>query len=194
MNVRGLAMLKKNTISTKPGQNGAALFTALIILVAVTLLSLASLGTSLLELRMSGNEEMSMQAFELAQAGIDETVINHEDLVLVTGAIGFIRCTANYPLACDDNSLVIPSKAPFIDPDKGDTSTSSLAIVKISDGFCPPRGMDLSCQKAKAATFDIRSRYDKTWRAQGMADLSQGFIKPVADLGSPIQPITANTN
>ncbi|MDH5631844.1 MAG: pilus assembly PilX N-terminal domain-containing protein [Gammaproteobacteria bacterium] len=175
-------------------QQGAALLTALIILVAVTLLSLASLGTSLLQLRMSGNEEMSMQAFELAQAGIDYTVSNHENMVTVVGDIGFIRCTSNYTDTCHENStLTIPLQAPFLD--SGNTNKHSLAIEKVSEGFCPPRGMDLSCDKAKAAAFTIRSRYNKVALGQGLSDITQGFIKPVPSNGAPpIEPITASNN
>ncbi|MBE9516203.1 MAG: hypothetical protein IME93_04425 [Proteobacteria bacterium] len=181
-------------ISTTKSQRGAALFTALIILVAVTLLSLASLGTSLMQLRMSGNEEMTMQAFELAQAGVDHTVINHETLVTVAGDIGFTRCTANYPFSCDENSTVtFPAEAPFLD--SGNTNKHSLAIEKVSEGFCPPRGMELSCDKAKAATFSIRSRYNNVASGQGMSDITQGFIKPIPSSGPPpIEPITASSN
>ena len=188
---------KHNTYATIPGrfrQQGAALLTALIILVAVTLLSLASLGTSLLQLRMSGNEEMSMQAFELAQAGVDHVVINHDALVTVMGDIGFTRCTANYPYSCDENStLALPTQAPFLDG--GNTDKHSLAIEKVSEGFCPPRGMELSCDKAKAATFAIRSRYNKVALGQGLSDITQGFIKPIPSSGPPpIEPITASNN
>jgi hypothetical protein len=182
------------TLYNRAQQQGAALLTALIILVAVTLLSLASLGTSLLQLRMSGNEEMSMLAFELAQAGVDQIVINHETMIAVTGDIGFTRCTANYPYACDENStLALPTQAPFLDG--GNTNKHSLAITKVSEGFCPPRGMELSCDKAKAATFSIRSRYNKVALGQGLSDITQGFIKPIPSSGPPpIEPITASSN
>lgn len=179
----------------KSGQNGAALLTALIILLAVTMLSLASLGTSLLQLKMSGNEEMSMQAFELSQAGIDYTITNHESMVTVVGDIGFIRCTGNYPFNCHENAtLAFPAQAPFLDG--GNTDRHSMAIEKVSEGFCPPRGMELSCDKAKAAAFSIRSRYNKAALGQGLSDITQGFIKPIPAAGgqTPIEPITASNN
>ncbi len=59
------------TMNLPNQQQGVALAVAMILLLGVTVVSLASLNTSLLELVMSGNEQARMSAFQKAQAGLD---------------------------------------------------------------------------------------------------------------------------
>lgn len=176
-------------------QRGAALFTALIMLVAVTLVTLASLGTSLLELRMSGNEEMTMQAFQISQAGIDEIIRDHSNNVSVIGDVGYIRCTANYTDTCDDQIITIPVTVPFLDPDTSDTSNISVAVERITKDQPVPAGLGTGTGSS-ATTFSIRSKYNKAWRGAGIADTVQGFMKltPKVDNSGDGAPITADVN
>lgn len=53
-------------------QSGAALVIALIMLVVITLIALASSYTSIFEIKMSGNKRGSTDAFYAADAGINE--------------------------------------------------------------------------------------------------------------------------
>ncbi|MGD9257566.1 MAG: PilX N-terminal domain-containing pilus assembly protein, partial [Gammaproteobacteria bacterium] len=57
-------------------QRGAVLFTALMFLIVVTLVALASIRSGVLELRMSLNDELSVSAFQQAQALADWVAAN----------------------------------------------------------------------------------------------------------------------
>lgn len=163
----------RNYISGPGSQRGAALFTALIILVAVTLVSLASLSTSLLELRMSANEEATMQAFEMAQAAIDDMISQGDDNFAVVGGPGYKKCTANSPdwANCDQTAALVLDAPLSTAP-----NDHVVEIERQSGEVCPPRALSTSCVKAKAVLFSIASGYDKTLLGQGRADLEQGYM------------------
>ena len=163
--------ISRKHLSEPMSQRGAALFTALIILVAVTLVSLASLGTSLMELRMSANEEATMQAFEMAQAAIDDVISQGDTNFSVKGGVGDKKCTSNVPnfgTECDATAVVLDSPL--------QASDHFLAIERESTEVCPPRALGTSCVKAKAVTFSVSSSYDRTLYGQGRADLEQGYM------------------
>lgn len=60
----------------KSDQTGAALVVGLILLVALTLLALASMNTASLDLIMTGNEQYRSRVFAAAETGIEEAVNN----------------------------------------------------------------------------------------------------------------------
>jgi len=150
-------------------QRGASLFTALIMLFALSVVSLASLTTSLMELRMSNNAEAGMSAFQLAQAGIDAALTDETNNFLVVGAVGDTKCTPGYPTACNSNMATFPSPA----------NKSQVRITRVTDKGCPPRTRNSasSCAKQSAATFVAESSYDGTFAGQGKAELTLGYIK-----------------
>lgn len=53
-------------------QNGAALITALVMLVILTMLGLSSMSTNTMEERMAANSQESNRAFQAAEAGLDQ--------------------------------------------------------------------------------------------------------------------------
>ena len=59
-------------------QDGAALLTALIFLVLLTMLVLSSMGTNVMEERMAANSQEINRAFQTAETGL-ETVMNDSD-------------------------------------------------------------------------------------------------------------------
>lgn len=162
---------------TPPGQRGAALITSLIILVAVTIITLTSLGNTLLELRMSTNEESSMQAFQSAQAAIDEVIKNEKTNVIVTGNIGHTNCSTYYPNACEMNGVTL-SNPPF--KNLSGAMINTIQITRTSNEICPPRmSRGSSCTKVQGVNFDIESTYDNTLSGLGKAVLTQGFVRLV---------------
>lgn len=177
----------KNSILRRARQRGAALFTALIFLVVISLIALSSLGTSLLELRMSSNEEFAMNAFQSAQAAIDNVIVNNEANFVIAGSVGHKNCTPG--LTCDSNGVTLP--APF-------NSVNQVEITRNSDSACPPRStyFATSCSWSRAASFDIASTHDKSAMGQGRAKLNQGYIKlyPTTPGGADNRPATSLYN
>ncbi|WP_172838881.1 PilX N-terminal domain-containing pilus assembly protein [Solemya velesiana gill symbiont] len=57
-------------LQTKSGQAGAALITALLILLIMTLIGLSALQTSMLDMRVSGSLKEKVTSFHLAESGL----------------------------------------------------------------------------------------------------------------------------
>ena len=64
------AMEPASPLAARRRQRGVALSITLILLIVFTLLGVFVLSTSVLELRMSGNTQQSMNSFESAEAGV----------------------------------------------------------------------------------------------------------------------------
>lgn len=169
-------------------QRGAALFTVLIMLVALTLVCLTSLSSSLLELRMSANEEATVAAFQAAQAGIDATVSNSDTAMRVIGSVPNTTCF-NAGESCNNTIATMPQPI---------GTKHRITVTRTTDETCPPRTRDYasSCSKQHAVTFDVKSAYDDTAAGRGSAELAQGYIKlipAIQDLESA-GPATATEN
>jgi hypothetical protein len=167
---------------TNSKQRGAALAIAMILLVGITVVSVAALNTGTLELMMAGNEESKMNAFQRAQDGIDATSSLLGNFV-VFGNVGFKNCTpgftTKYGTTCNQNSVTFP--------DAYDATNTEVLIERESPALrCPPRGMATSCETFSVATFSMDSRHDNTASRGGRTELVQGFLVlvPGSDQGN----------
>ena len=59
-------------MNTNTRQNGAALITALVMLVILTMLGLSSMSTNTMEERMAANSQEVNRAFQAAESGLDQ--------------------------------------------------------------------------------------------------------------------------
>lgn len=162
-------------------QRGAVLFTALVFLVVVTLIALASIRSSTLELRMSLNEESRVNAFQRAQA-LTDVIIATPGTTPVVGAVGYRICTPSPPPGevCDQTDLVIPEASLQAAVTAGHLS----AVVERlgSERRPPPRGIESSVDKFGAAAFRVQSTYDRADEALGRAVLNEGVLVLVPKL------------
>lgn len=76
----------------KRHQHGSALVVALILLVALTLMAIASMNTASLDLIMAGNEQYRSRAFHTAEAGVeaallDEAALDTSDPTIVNNVV-----------------------------------------------------------------------------------------------------------
>jgi Tfp pilus assembly protein PilX len=69
-------------------QRGVALILALIMLIVLTLIGLSSIGTSIFETKISGNERFSSSAFYAAEGGLEVGINQIPDLTAYSGNIG----------------------------------------------------------------------------------------------------------
>ncbi|OGI51704.1 MAG: hypothetical protein A3B81_03470 [Candidatus Muproteobacteria bacterium RIFCSPHIGHO2_02_FULL_65_16] len=175
----------------RPGitpQRGAALLMSLVILVALTLITLASLGTSIMQLRMSSNEEMRASAQQAAQSGIDAVIVTNAAITdssakffKITGSIGDTNCY-NWPTSCTTAGVTLPTSL----------SENRIRITRLSNP-----GYDRSSSKCeKMAQYQIESDYDKASVGRGKAELAQGFNLCVAFVTEdrPAPPKTTDHN
>lgn len=180
-------------------QRGVALFTALIILVVLTLVTLASLSTSMLELRMSTNEESRSTAFQTAQAAIDNVIyidyLARQPLTLdetkqyfkIAGPVGYSQCTPKWSGGgCDTTNIVLTSPL--------DGTSSGLNQVKIKRLNDPVSTRNANCPSA--ATFQLESTYDRSALGFGKSGLVQGYVACdyLNPQQQPIMPKQAENN
>lgn len=161
-------------INTAPGrQRGVVLVVALVLLVAITLLSLAGMSTTTLELLMATNQQARTNAFQQAEAGID-AVSSDLDNFAVSGLVGAERCTSGF----DDTNTDVTCGSPDLDiPAEYDLTHSRAAVRRLPPLLqAPPRFIETSTEKLKVATFKIDSRYDARETRGGRAEHNQGVL------------------
>lgn len=160
--------MKTNTIRYS-SQRGAVLIVSLVLLVGVTLVSLASIHTGLLEVMMAGNEEARMTAFQKAQAGAEGILANESNFVVV-GLVGDSNCTASKSgETCHATNLVFPTG---IDTNKHWAKTKRLNPLL----SCPPRAFATSCDVFQVAHFSADSRYSDVALRGGRSQVVEGFM------------------
>lgn len=173
--------MRSNRIDTVPSrQSGVVLVVALVLLVAITLLSLAGMSTTTLELLMATNQQARTNAFQQAEAGID-AVSSDLDNFAVSGAVGSERCTpgfddTNTDVSCGASDLNVPAAY--------DLTYSQAAVGRLPPRLqAAPRFIETSAEKLKVATFEIDSRYDARDTRGGRAEHHQGIIVTVLTPG-----------
>lgn len=148
---------------------GAALVTVLLLLVAITLVALSSLRSSALELRMAGNEQERMEAFQTAQAAVDRIFAGAAGLPLAGGP-GYTLCTANLS-GCDAPSLRLAG--PPFSPTADAVRVTRLAPAALP----PPRGLESSADRFAVASFRLDGRHDGSTAGGGRAEVHQGYLR-----------------
>jgi Tfp pilus assembly protein PilX len=122
-------------------QSGMALVVALIMIVVLTLIALASSYTSIFEIKLSGTKRASADAFYAADAGVSQITTN----------------TANFNLNSYDAGT--HTYSPFSDPGNATPNpTNAVAtITYIPTQSGPPRGTGFSAVNLDYAYYQIQS-------------------------------------
>jgi hypothetical protein len=143
---------KTDTISKN--QSGAALVIALIMIIVITLIALASSYTSIFEIKISGNKRGTTNAFYAADAGINAITSDPTDsfntslyTILVGTTLGYDPSTnGNIPAS---NKLLIPTVTPPL-------TTSNAPIKYYQTQAGPPRGTGFSAVNVNYAYFQVQ--------------------------------------
>lgn len=153
-------------------QRGAALITALIFLIIITMLSLSSMRSSLLELRQASNDEIRVAAFESAQ-GIVDSVIDTPANMPVVGDVGYRICTSNLT-DCDQTTVTLPDG---LYEAEVAADQVSVGVTRLAPLYRPPpRGLGTSARLLTAVAFQIDSEYDRADEGFGHSAISQGVL------------------
>ena len=168
-------------------QDGTALVIALVLLVSVTLLSLAAVSNSVLEMNMAGADEERMQALQAADSAISMVITNFPTYVSGLGD-GEVRCV-NDPSTCANGNVLDTSNV-F---DSGDVLNVTLTLlggdldpIRIRDaGRILGEGSDaerLGAMDTSARRFEyiIESELDRRANNRGYAHLWRGFSRQVS--------------
>ncbi len=165
-------MNDRRTSNSFSNQSGAILVTSLIFLVVLIVLSLSAMRGSTLELRMANNKEADVAAFQAAQA-MSDAIIAFPSTTPVKGGPGYITCTPLEP-GCHENDLALPGGlyAPEIA-----AGYLSARIERLNPEWRPPpRGIESSVDKFKAAAYQVGSSFDRADDGLGAHDTVEGIL------------------
>jgi hypothetical protein len=158
-------------------QHGAALITALIFLIIITVIALSSMRSSTQELRMALNAEEKLTAAQLAQAVADSLWLN-PNATPVIGEVGRRVCTSPVPTSvagCDDATLVLPAEITQMLPATGQ---AFVAVERLNPETRPCPGFTIANELGGfgCAAFRVHARYDGTAVRGGRADVYEGVL------------------
>ena len=119
-------------------QSGVALVIALLMMVVLTLIGLASVFTSSFEMRLSGNKRGSTDAFYSSESGIQVVMARIENFDL--------------PSKYVDNRY-----NPFTDPINPNPTNATVSIAHITDQHGSPRGAGFSATNFEFEHYIINS-------------------------------------
>lgn len=167
-------------MQTTNSQSGAALFTALIFLVIITLTSLSAMRASTIGLRMAGNAELKQNAHHMAQAIIDATVADPNN-TRVLGGVGTTTCFTG----CTYNNLVLQGGL-FAAATWTDGNTANGEITALTTRIAPleapvPRSIGTSASVFSVATFSVTGDYDMSDVGQGQSTIMEGVMVMISN-------------
>lgn len=165
-------------------QHGVALVIALMFLLVLTLIGVAAMHSSVVEIRLARNTQFRIEAMQKAQAVIDAVLADADNFsaYLPPGEqIWYPDRISGNGVSCDSNSLKSTLGSLPI-------STGLYAEVRrLRPAHVPPLGRSLtSMDKFTSAAFAVRGVYDRSEDGLGAADLEQGVIK-ILPVSSRIQ-------
>jgi len=155
-------------------QSGAALVIALIMIVVITLIALASSYTSIFEIAMSGNKRGTTDAFYAADSGINAIIAYPNVSFNTTAYIALPSNTASVYTNFSFTALNIPNPANI------PSSNASLTWLKTLSG--PPRGGGYSAVNVNYAYFQVQCIGNDTGGSGAQSTLQEEVIQiiPIA--------------
>jgi PilX N-terminal len=166
------------TMIQRSTQTGATLATALIFLVVISLLSVTSIRSGTMGVRMSQNEEARFAAIQAAQA-LTEAIVASPASTPVIGGAGFSICTVGEP-GCNLYTIVAP--VGYVADQVAAGNLSSRVERLTPPEKPPPRVLESSIDKFSAGSFQVIATFDRTDEQLGRAQLVEGLLVLVPKL------------
>ena len=164
MNIHSTATIRR--------QSGVILVTSLVFLIAITLLAVTSMRSSNIGLHMAQNEESRIVALQGAQA-LADAIVSDPNTTLVIGEPGFTTCTAT-ETNCQRNDLTMTNA---IMAEYTGSGIISARVERMFPALRPaPRGVESSMDKFVAASFEVRSTYDRVSEGLGKQTIVEGIL------------------
>lgn len=101
----------KTQFYLKKSQSGAVLVVALIFMALTALISAGVLNSSLLEVKMVGNEQFKEEAFQTTEGVLDAIVAGYANNLPIVGDVGYKVCATSMGASanCDAAVMTVPS-------------------------------------------------------------------------------------
>ena len=145
----------------KPHQKGVVLIVVLMMLIGITLISIATVNTSVMELRMARNAEFGVNNFQTALSAVDFVMSDPANLPTVGPLM--------QPTPVTLTGSVFTATA-------GDTVTASA--IRVGECGLPPRmGAANSLMAFSAFEYEITANLDKNGSGRGQTGVVQGFLQ-----------------
>lgn len=164
--------MKAFSIANRYRQSGAILVIALLFLVTITLLTIASMRSSSIGLLMVQNEESKVTAVQGAQA-LADAIVSDPGSTPVIGTSGYTICTyAGNNCDRDDlsveNELLTAAIA---------SNIVSARVERMGPTFRPPpRIIESSIDKFSSASFEVTTIYDRVDESLGRQQITEGVL------------------
>lgn len=151
----------KNPVVRPHKQRGVTLLVVMLILIGISLISVASVNTSVMELRMARNAESTTNNYQTALATIDYVIADPSNLP----TLGPLNQPATVTL----------TGAPF-NTSTGDSLAASA--MRIEDCAAPPRMVSATSMLAYSAfRYEITADLDKNASGMGQSGIVQGYLQ-----------------
>ncbi len=158
-------------------ERGAALATALIFLIVLTLLGVAAVRSSTTALKLAGNEQSRIEAAEHAQAIVDEIADDPDNLQVLPGT----SYSACFTSPTSPGGATPDFSCPISTPGLINTSYSYYAygrVRRIEPEVMPIRGyMNTSGAHFTGAQFEITGGWERRAEGFGAAEITQGVVR-----------------
>ena len=151
-------------------QRGVALAVALILLLVITMLALSGVRLSTMELRMSLNDELRVNAIEQSQSLVDGAIRRFANTPIL--APGVTLCARTVSGVCTDTRVVLP--AAFADELAGNQVNVLIQRIPPQNAE-PPVGTGFSLTSFDAAYIQVSGLYDKNSLGLGAARVNEGI-------------------
>lgn len=155
------SVARQPTLSKKSHQKGVTLVVVLMILIGVTLISMAALNTSVMELRMARNSESGVNNFQTALSAVDFVISDPANLPTVGPLM------TPMPVTLTGSMFSVTT---------GDTMTASA--IRVGECGLPPRMRAANSLMAFSAfDYEITANLDKNVSGMGQTGVVQGYLQ-----------------
>lgn len=151
-----------------PNNKGAALVTSLVMLMALTVISIAAMSSSTVQLQVVGNDESNLDAFERAQSVVD-AVIDQSGPFVAQGTSGYTTC---YNITGCSNSTPIAFSNSFF---SGTEVQAKVTLVSTNSANLRTANAS-SASGTMSILYTVTGYYDDTGAGQGKAEVTQGYV------------------
>ena len=159
-------------------QDGAILMISLVILIAISLLTISSMRSSNIGLRMAQNEESRIAAEQGAQA-LADAIVSDPQTTPVIGGSGYTICTPGEN-GCNRYDLAVANSVIAYNISSGDLTGR---VQRLGPVFRPPpRVVESSIDKFSSASFEVTATYDRADESLGRQQIVEGVVVLVPTL------------
>lgn len=153
-------------------QDGVILVVALLFLVTITLLTVASMRSSNIGLQMVQNEESQIVAVQGAQA-LADAIVSDPGTTPVIGLSGYTYCTSA-AYGCDQTDLSVDNEILSVAIAANELSAR---VERTGLSFRPPpRIVESSIDKFSSASFEVTTIYDRSDELLGRRQITEGVL------------------